>query len=65
MGVPLVEGVRSACPLPPVRNVCRERAAGRRAAYAQRPVRFVFTAYLVLIGLGLAFYIAIGIANHQ
>ena len=28
-------------------------------------VRFVFTAYVVLIGLSLAFYIAIGISNHQ
>jgi hypothetical protein len=41
--------------------------AGRRPTrrLRSRPVRFVFTAYLVLIGLGLAFYIAIGIANHQ
>jgi hypothetical protein len=29
------------------------------------PVRFVFTAYVVLITVGLAFYIAIGITNHQ
>jgi hypothetical protein len=28
-------------------------------------VRFVFTAYVVLIAVGLAFYIAIGITNHQ
>jgi hypothetical protein len=28
-------------------------------------VRFVFTAYLLLIAVGLAFYIAIGITNHQ
>ena len=28
-------------------------------------VRVVFTAYLVLIAVGLAFYIAIGITNHQ
>jgi hypothetical protein len=28
-------------------------------------VRFVFTAYLLLITVGLAFYIAIGISNHQ
>jgi len=28
-------------------------------------VRFVFTAYVLLITLGLAFYIAIGITNHQ
>jgi len=28
-------------------------------------VRFVFTTYLVVITVGLAFYIAIGITNHQ
>jgi hypothetical protein len=28
-------------------------------------VRLVFTAYVVLIAVGLAFYIAIGITNHQ
>jgi hypothetical protein len=28
-------------------------------------VRFVFTTYLLLITVGLAFYIAIGITNHQ
>ena len=32
---------------------------------ASRPVRLVFTAYVVLIAVGLAFYIAIGITNHQ
>jgi hypothetical protein len=28
-------------------------------------VRFVFTAYVLLITVGLAFYIVIGITNHQ
>jgi hypothetical protein len=28
-------------------------------------VRVVFTAYVLLITLGLAFYIAIGITNHR
>jgi hypothetical protein len=28
-------------------------------------VRFVFAAYLLLITVGLTFYIAIGITNHQ
>ena len=28
-------------------------------------MRFVFTAYVLLITLGLAFYIAIGITNHH
>jgi hypothetical protein len=28
-------------------------------------VRVVFTAYLLLITFGLAFYIAIGITNHR
>jgi hypothetical protein len=28
-------------------------------------VRVVFTAYLLLITVGLVFYIAIGITNHQ
>jgi hypothetical protein len=28
-------------------------------------MRFVFAAYLLLIGVGLAFYIVIGIANPQ
>jgi hypothetical protein len=28
-------------------------------------VRVVFTAYLLLIAVGLAFYIAIGITNHH
>jgi len=28
-------------------------------------VRFVFTAYLLLIAVCLAFYIAIGITNHH
>jgi hypothetical protein len=35
----------------------------RRDAY-RCGMRFVFTAYLVLITAGLLFYIAIGIANH-
>jgi hypothetical protein len=37
--------------------------AGRASSLAA--VRFVFTAYLLLIGVGLAFYIAIGVANPQ
>ena len=32
---------------------------------ASGSVRLVFTAYVVLIAVGLAFYIAIGITNHQ
>jgi hypothetical protein len=28
-------------------------------------VRFVFTAYVLLIAVGLAFYIVIGITNHR
>ncbi len=31
---------------------------------APRPVRLVFTAYLALIAIGLAFYIAIGITSQ-
>jgi hypothetical protein len=30
-----------------------------------RPVRFVFTAYVLSITVGLVFYIVIGITNHQ
>jgi hypothetical protein len=40
-------------------------AAPADRASSLAAVRFVFTAYLLLIAVGLAFYIAIGITNHQ
>jgi hypothetical protein len=46
-------------------GVRRRRAAPADRASSLAAVRFVFTAYLLLIALGLAFYIAIGITNHR
>ncbi len=45
----------------------RDRSPAALADLASnlRPVRYVFTAYVLLIALGLGFYIAIGITNHQ
>jgi hypothetical protein len=48
----------------------RRLAFGGGAAAADRTprlvvLRVVFTAYVLLITVGLAFYIAIGITNHQ
>jgi hypothetical protein len=42
---------------------CGAAPADRASSLAA--VRFVFTAYVLLIAVGLAFYIAIGITNHQ
>jgi hypothetical protein len=47
-----------------------ETALWRSAAPADRAsslaaVRFVFTAYVLLIAVAHSFYIAIGITNHQ
>jgi hypothetical protein len=40
-------------------------AATADRASSLAAVRFVFTAYLLLIAAALAFYIAIGVTNHQ
>jgi hypothetical protein len=62
---------RRAAPRGAIRGVgVRARRSARRGGTAEpQPtlavMRFVFTAYLVLITAGLAFYIAIGITNHQ
>jgi hypothetical protein len=44
-------------------GLCSAAAADRTSRLAA--VRFVFTAYALLIAVGLVFYIAIGITNHQ
>ena len=48
------------------RDVAREGRGPQPTAYLTSGcVRVVFTAYLLLIAVGLAFYIVIGITNHQ
>ncbi len=64
----------TASPAPDCREGLARRLEARRSARRggtaePKPtlavMRFVFTAYLLLITAGLVFYIAIGITNHQ
>jgi hypothetical protein len=61
-----VRGSRGGCPQASLAAKDNSAARGQPITrLASRPVRLVFTAYVVLIAVGLAFYIAIGITNHQ